>query len=164
MRDNLLFFGINEETKENTEEVLKTVLETHLSMGHAHNIQFARVHRIGRKSGNKTRPIVAKFELYKEREVVSDAFFAKLRALKEKNETTGGNETIKIGIAEQYPPEIQEKRRELIPVIKEAKKNGSDAKLIRDKLHVNGESRINGVLHSGTIGPSLSNQRNNGLI
>ena len=145
MGDNLLFFGIKEEMKENTEEVLKTALETQLSMVHAHNIQFARVHRIGRKSGNKTRPIVAKFELYKEREVVRDAFFAKLRALKEKNETTGGNETMKIGIAEQHPPEIQEKRRELIPVMKEAKKNGIDAKLIRNKLYVNGQLYRPGV-------------------
>ena len=82
---------------------------------------------------------MATFKLYKESEVVHDVFFAKLRALKEKNETTGGNETTKIGIAEQYRPEIQEKRRELIPVLKEAEKNGNDAKLIRDKLYVNGQ-------------------------
>ena len=82
---------------------------------------------------------MAKFELYKEREVVRGAFL--LRALKEKNETTGGNKTINIGITEQYPPEIQHKhkhkRRELIPVMKEAKKSGNEAKLIRDKLYVN---------------------------
>ena len=32
MSDNLLFFGIKEEMKENTEEVLKSALETQLNM------------------------------------------------------------------------------------------------------------------------------------
>ena len=70
MRDNLLFFGVKEEFKEDCRSVLKAALESQLKMSYAQSIKFARVHRMGRQSTNKTRPIVAKFEVYKERELV----------------------------------------------------------------------------------------------
>ena len=56
MGDNLLFFGIHEEEKEDCEQLLKAALYHHLKIN-AQEIQFARVHRIGRKTRDKIRPI-----------------------------------------------------------------------------------------------------------
>ena len=143
MRDNLLFFGVKEEFKEDCESVLRAALESQLKMSDAQPIKFARVHRMGRRSTNKTRPVVAKFEVYKERELVRQAFFAELKALKERNEAATiadlQEQKLGISIAEQYPQEIQQKRRELLPIMKEARKAGKETKLIRDKLYINGQ-------------------------
>ena len=48
MRDNLLFFGVKEEFKEDCESVLRAALESQLKMSEAQSIKFARVHRMGR--------------------------------------------------------------------------------------------------------------------
>ena len=94
-------------------------------MSDAQSIKFARAHRMGRRLTNKTRPIVARFEVYKERELVRQAFFAESKALKERNEADyycwfTRAKAIGISIAEQHPQEIQQKRRELLPIMKEA--------------------------------------------
>ena len=70
--------------------------------------------------------------------LVCQAFSAELKALKERNQaaTAAGLQEQRLGIstAEQYPREIQQKRRELLPIMKEA---GKETKLIRDKLYIN---------------------------
>ena len=139
MRDNLLFFGIHEEEeKEDCEQLLKAALYHHLKIN-AQEIQFARVHRIGRKIRGKTRPIVAKFERFKERQMVRDAFFDHLNKVKKRNEESGKQEKVQIGIAEQFPAEVQQKRKSLIPKMKEAKNEGKKVKLVRDQLYINGQ-------------------------
>ena len=69
--------------------------------------------------------------------------------MKEKNEaaTTAGlqEQKLRISIAEQYPQEIQQKRRELLPIMKEARTAGKETKLIRDKLYINGQLFRSGV-------------------
>ena len=81
--------------------------------------------------------------MYKERELVRQAFLAELKALKERNEAATiadlKEQKLGISIAEQYPQEIQQKRRELLPIMKEARKAGKETKLIRDKLYINGQ-------------------------
>ena len=81
--------------------------------------------------------------MYKERELVRQAFFAELKALKERNEAATiadlQEQKLGISIAEQYPQEIQQKRRELLSIMKEARKAGKETKLIRDKLYINGQ-------------------------
>ena len=138
MRVNLLFFGIREEEKEDYEHLLKASLYQRLKIN-AQEIQFARVHRIERKTRDKIRPIVAKFERYKEREMVRDAFFAQLNNIKNKNEENGKQERVQTGIAEQFPAEIQQKRKALIPKMKEAKNEREKVKLVRDQLYINGQ-------------------------
>ena len=66
MRDNLIFNGIIEEDEENTEETIKDFIKKEMEI--IQTIEFHRVHRMGRKISGKTRPIVAKFVLHKDRE------------------------------------------------------------------------------------------------
>jgi hypothetical protein len=42
------------------------------------------------------------------------------------------------GIHQQFPKPIEDKRRKLYPVLKDAKRQGKNAVLVRDKLFING--------------------------
>lgn len=98
------------------------------------NIVFDRVHRIGRPSfdhtigRNKPRPIVAKFEKYTDREFIRKEGI-------ELNKLRKG-----FSVREQYPPEIEDRRRILYPAMRNyAKDERNRVALVRDKLYVNGE-------------------------
>ena len=115
MRDNLIFTGINEVTlKEGEEEYedaqksLNKFLEK--EMGILKIIELHRVQRMGAydkdSAKESLRPIIAKFENFKDREYVRSL------ALKGK----------RFGIREQYLKVIEEKRKMLYPVAKEARK------------------------------------------
>ena len=110
MRDNLVFSGIGEVTLKEDEEYedvqksLNTSLE--YEMGIYEQIQFHRVHRIGAydkdTAKESPRPIIAKFEKFKDREYVRS------RA----RDTFKGKP---FGIREQYPKVIEQKRKALYP-------------------------------------------------
>ena len=42
-------------------------------------------------------------------------------------------------VARDFPKEIVEKRKLLVPISKDAKKSGQDANLVYDKLYINGQ-------------------------
>ena len=168
MQENLLFFGIPETEKqnmtnqtapitqnenevlndrdehsfgdreinqpENTEEALRNFiakdLPTQVSMM-ASGIRFDRVHRLGaRKRGMRNpRPIVAKFERYSDRELIRKAGM-----------DLNSNPNSKFKVREQFPREIEERRKLLYPVMYRLKRENQSNKvnLIRDKLYVNG--------------------------
>ena len=73
-RENLRFFGIKEEadTEEDAREVLVGFLKTELGMENADQIEFQRVHRVGKcvSSNGKPRQIIARFLKYPQREEV----------------------------------------------------------------------------------------------
>ncbi|CAH3176996.1 unnamed protein product [Porites lobata] len=73
-RGNLRFFGIKEEadTEEDAREVLVGFLKTELGMENADQIEFQRVHRVGKRvsSNGKPRQITARFLKYPQREEV----------------------------------------------------------------------------------------------
>ena len=73
-RENLRFFGIKEEadTEEDAREVLVGFLKTELGMENADQIEFQRVHRVGKRvsSNGKPRQITARFLKYPQREEV----------------------------------------------------------------------------------------------
>ena len=73
-RENLRFFGIKEEadTEEDAREVLIGFLKTELGMENADQIEFQRVHRVGKRvsSNGKPRQITACFLKYPQREEV----------------------------------------------------------------------------------------------
>ena len=78
LRENLCFFGIKEEadTEEDAREVLVGFLKTELGMENADQIEFQRVHRVGRRvsSNGKPRQIIARFLKYPQRvKVMSNA-------------------------------------------------------------------------------------------
>lgn len=144
MRSNLLFFGIDEceenlrdrSYREDSEKLLKDFMKSEMTFEEADSInpdeiKFDRVHRLGRpkfhQSGRllRPRPIVAAFAGFKERECVRRAV------------STVQNR--KYSVREQFPSEIEERRKVLYPVLKSAKSNPSNVvKLVRDKLIING--------------------------
>ena len=58
------------------------------------------------------------------------------------------------GISQQFPREIMDKRRELVPIMKKARSEGKDAYLVVDKLY------IDKVLYKSKV-PFRSDRANN---
>ncbi|XP_052820016.1 uncharacterized protein LOC128245831 [Mya arenaria] len=85
--------------------------------------EHRRAHRIGPYQGDKTRPIVAKFSDFPDREKVR-------RAAKELKGT-------QYGISEQFPKQVVEQRRKLVPIMLQARKDGKEAFIKVDKLFIN---------------------------
>ena len=76
-RDNLLFYGFPEQKDENCAEKLKTMISNHMINTDDYDINFVRVHRLGRYSKQHTRPIIAKFNDYAAKTAVLAAAKAK---------------------------------------------------------------------------------------
>ncbi|XP_061178382.1 uncharacterized protein LOC133187025 [Saccostrea echinata] len=129
MRDNLIFSGIWEEKNEDTEAVLQEFI--HRKFKHYYEISFERVHRVGKwnEFNEYPRNIVAKFSFFKDRE------FIRTRAPQKLSGTH-------VWVNEQYPTEIEEKRKKLYPVMRQARKDKKKVKLVRDILYIDGEVYI----------------------
>ena len=124
MRDYLLFFRIPKEKGENCENTILEFIENNLKLQNAkEEIKIHRAHRIGTYRPEKVMPIVAKFAFYPDKERVQ-------KASKNLNGTS-------YGVAEQYPPEVMEKRRKLVPIMKAARGEGKEAFIRVDKLYIN---------------------------
>lgn len=131
MRDNLIFTGIHEddsEDTEDTEQVLSNFIKTNLEIN-TESISFERVHRMGKKLRGKSRPIIAKFSKFKDRELVRKQAPIVLKRSENRN----------FGVNEQYPKEINDRRKELYPHLKSARRSGRKASLIYDKLYIDGK-------------------------
>ena len=125
MRDNLIFSGIPENRNEDCEAVLQDFLDRKLNI---QDISFERVHRMGkyREYSEKPRNIVAKFSFYKDREKVRTRAPRKLKGSR-------------IWVNEQFPPEIEARRKKLYPVMRQAKADNRRVKLVRDILYIDGQ-------------------------
>ena len=124
MRDNLLFYNVAENKEENTTEIVYNILESHFGLENSKEIKIDRAHRMGRKIKGKPRAIVAKF-IY---------FSDKQRILMNAKKLKGTG----IAISEQFPEEIVSIRKRLYPEVKKAGDAGKKAKLVRDKLYIDG--------------------------
>ena len=126
MRDSLLFYNIPEENGETDDTCVQKVLnimENDMNIDNAsRDIKLQRVDRIGRFNNGKIRPIVAKFVYYPDRECVRKAG----TVLRDSNSV--------YWVSQQYPKEVQDRRRALVPIIKLARLNGCDAYIAVDKL------------------------------
>lgn len=129
MRDNLIFSGIPEGKLQDTEQVLQNFLQNKYKLDY--KIDFERVHRIGKWNEFSVYPrkIVAKFSYFKDREYI------RLNASKRLKGS-------QIYVNEQFPPEIEEKRRKLYPILRQAKKDKKRAKLVRDTLYIEGKEYV----------------------
>ena len=125
MRDNLVFTGIIEQANEDTEQIVTEIISQ--KMGIQRPIKFERVHRMGKKNTDMRRPraIVAKFSFFKDREIV--------------RKTSSKLKGTRIGVHEQFGQETADKRRKLMPRLKEAREKGHYAQLVADTLIVNNE-------------------------
>ena len=130
MRDNLIFTGIEEpeynpDESEDTEKSLCDFLRTEMKI--FDQLQFHRVHRLGKyeRLDDAPRPIIAKFERYKEREYV--------RSMAPKI-LTGKP----FGGREQFPKVVEDRRKLLFPEMKRARANKNNkVRLVRDRLFIN---------------------------
>ncbi|XP_069134235.1 uncharacterized protein [Argopecten irradians] len=115
MKYNLIFSGIVESPwdanghGEDSGKVVKTFIRDKLEMEDADDIQMANVHRIGkrdRSTGATPRPIIVKF-----------VFFKDLTKVKMSTRKLAGTS---FWVNEQFPKEIEEKRKDLYPEAKKA--------------------------------------------
>lgn len=163
MRENLIFTGIPESEvrrgeQENCEAIIREFLKSEMNI--TPDIQFDRVHRLGRYQSNQQnpRPIIAKFTNYKDKELVRQSAPKTLIGTR-------------YGVNEQFPPEIENRRKLLYAEAKRARKNKeNEVKLVRDRLFINGrqfvpphnsnENNYNPLSNRDHQVPSGSDQRN----
>lgn len=134
MRDNLLFFGFSEpatfderRSEDCARKILNFCAET-LKIENAHSeIKIERAHRVGKYVSQKSRPIVVKFNHYPDKTKIKSKAFTEL---KDSN----------YRVSEQFPKAIQDRRKQLIPVMVKAKQDGKNAHLSYDKLIINGST------------------------
>ena len=131
MKYNLIFENIpevipNTDMKEDTQQILKDFLQSELEI---ENVQFHNVHRLKPRRDRKPPSIVAKFIYNKDKDSVLKAARAKLVHKPFK-------------IYQQYPQEISERRRVLVPTMKELRDQNRRAYIVKDKLYVDGRLYI----------------------
>lgn len=133
LRDNLMFFGIEEEEGEDCIDCIRSICA--LSLEIREPIEIASAFRMGKKFVSKStrnvrkpRPIIVKFIKRQQRDTVRQ----NSRKLKEST----------ISISEQFPKAIHEKRKLLFPVYKKAKEAGKRVSFNKDKLFIDGEQTV----------------------
>ncbi|XP_071170846.1 uncharacterized protein [Mytilus edulis] len=122
MKTNLIFTGIQFHSEENTEDTLNSFIKRKLNIDK--KINFVTVHRFGKNGRGGNRPILAKFISTKDKEIVLKNGF-KLKGTH-------------FGVQEQFPKEIEQKRKMLYPVAKQAKREKRKVLLVRDNLYIDG--------------------------
>ena len=121
-RDNLIITGLQETEDENPAEVVAEFFSTLVE----DTIPIMRCHRLGGKSssGASPRPMIVRFTSYTDRMTI----WGKRFNLKGRD----------VWLKEDFPDSVEAKRQRLYPILKEAKKAGMKAKLVVDKLVVEG--------------------------
>ncbi|VEN42895.1 unnamed protein product, partial [Callosobruchus maculatus] len=126
-KKNIVMKGVADETTENYEETSGKIVTILQKMGVSINAKedIEEVRRLGRYNSERDRPILVKF--MKEP--------TKFTILKNTRNLKGTN----VWIDEDYPKEVREDRRKLIPELKEARNRGYRATLRYNKLVINGD-------------------------
>ena len=131
MKDNIVIYKLEESENEKPNEVKDKVakfIKDNLHVDDA--ITIDRAHRLGAKKAGKSRSIVAKIASSDEK----SKLFQAARNLKDTN----------YSISDQYPPEIDERRKRLVPIMKAKKEEDENVKcrLVGDRLYINGERYV----------------------
>ncbi|CAC5391863.1 unnamed protein product [Mytilus coruscus] len=121
MKNNLIFSGLHFQQNEICEVKIQIFLESELGINYRVSFGKINLHRFGKPGLNGVRPILYRREL---EHVLSQTYRLKGK---------------RFGICEQFPPEIENKRKELYPVMKKANADCKKVKLVRDKLYINGK-------------------------
>ena len=131
-RENLQFHGIPERRYEDVEAIIAQVCkDARLDLP---RYSFVRVHRLGEYRRNQTRPVIARFHHFKDREVV----WRSRKVIKAQQN---------VGISEDFHPEILARRKELYPILDAAYNYYNPehpelkylGKIVLDKLILNGK-------------------------
>ncbi|KAK3730847.1 hypothetical protein QZH41_009964 [Actinostola sp. cb2023] len=143
MRNNLVIYNLDENDKEeDVNELVRDVIE---KLGiESDEIEIDRAHRMGKKRGGKPRLVVARFLRYQDRDQTILLQSSPVQSKSSPCFTVCpyNLKGSKIGISEQFPKEIADRRKLLYPVFKKAKAEGNTAKLVRDQLYINGQRYI----------------------
>ena len=94
-------------------------------LGIHHFIEFGNLHRFGKRGVNEAMPIVARFIYRRDIELVLKNGY-RLR-------------NTPYGAKEQFPVEIENRRRSVYPIMKQARRENKQVTLVRDKLFIEGE-------------------------
>ncbi|CAG2254882.1 unnamed protein product [Mytilus edulis] len=124
--DNLLFHGIPEtedDTSENCIDTVASICDDKLELNDIKHT-ITKAHRLGQKKAGQARPIIVRFNDSNARSQVRSNSYK----LKNTN----------VGISQQYPKDVNDRRKRLVPLYKEAKLQKKKAVLINDKLYVDG--------------------------
>jgi len=100
-----------------TEDLLRDFLYSELGIDY--KIEFGNVHRFGRNAWGR-HPIVARFLQY----VLDNAYKLRNRPF---------------GIKQQFPQEIENSRKQLYSIQRNAKREGTRVTLVRGRLYINNE-------------------------
>ena len=148
MRQNLVFYNIEEKQNENIRELIPQILTDtleippHLISNLENNrgaIAIDIVHRLGRKVPGKNRPTVVRFTTRAGKDIVLSYSKKKKTSVK---------------VAEQYPPEMKERRTAQIDALKNYreihKDSNTSVKLVKDKLLV-GNQVIDNIFNKNKL-------------
>ena len=129
-RDNLIFGGVTESDPDDCENQIKYLISNKLNIP-TDDMKFARVHRLGKKQQGKVRPIIVRFHFFGDR----------MEVWKKRKLLQGSAHWI----AEDFPPEIQDRRRILKHILRSAieldpreQNDINDIYLVADKLIIRG--------------------------
>ncbi|VDI48218.1 Hypothetical predicted protein [Mytilus galloprovincialis] len=125
MKNNLIFYNIKETEEEICSEIIGRFCEHNMKIcGAATKVVISDAHRLGKK-GEKTRPILVKFATFESRDLVK-------RNAKNLKST-------EFGVSEQLPKEIQIRRKEKLPILKELREQEIKAYFVKDRIFVGGK-------------------------
>lgn len=132
-RNNLKILGLQEPRSAETWQDCENSVQTVLSALGVSDTTIERAHRLGPQSQpdarSGSRPVVCKFLSFKDRERVLNAYRTKEAATK----LPPG-----VKIFEDFPQEVEAKRRELMPFFHAARHVRAKAKMSLDRLIING--------------------------
>ncbi len=115
--------GVEEKAGENCTQLVNDILLKYFDLK---GVKFVRVHRLGEEKDNATRPIIARFHFYPDRD----------RVWYNKQKLKG----TKIVVKEHFPHHVQIARNTLEPVFRYARSEGARVKLIQDTIVIDGKT------------------------
>ena len=124
--DNLIFGGLTESNPEDCENKVKFLISNSLKLP-CEDMKFVRAHRLGKYVPGKVRPIIVRFHFFGDRQSVWKA----RGELKDTN----------FWVSEDFPKEIQERRRTLKQILSYAiQTKGKENKFLAgDRLFIDGD-------------------------
>ena len=129
-RWNIIFYKIPEQREENCTALVKQVIVNELKMtpSEVESFMFCGVHRLGKRSRGRPRPIISRFTCRSDRDKVWNL----RRNLKGSH----------VNIGEDLPKRVQELRKNvLVPAMKKARRDPRNkAHVSSDKLIINGKA------------------------
>jgi ribA/ribD-fused uncharacterized protein len=131
-RNNLIFYGLRQNTEEDCSLIVKTLMIKQLGLENANAVKFERCHRL--RIRVDPQPIIVRFNWYQDRNMVWQS----------RSKLKGTN----ISMREDFPPEIIDQRKTLLPILKRARDLKKKAVLVAEKLYIDDRMYTVSNLHT----------------